>query len=201
MPLLLYTDRSPRAWATHKRNTLLGQAQNGARVGGADFTVVTSRPLRFPMTHVERVTWRVMRDVGVMRGAVPACMRHIMVKRRLVPSPQKEGGAEARPIYSGGLGSWPSRRPRPTITGWGTVTSPLPPSYKGAGSRLGRPAQPIQSSGAQGIRTDPLPQSAMARFPASTARHLHGGRGAGGQDRRDAWGDRSPPRAHGAWAP
>ena len=25
-PLLLYTDRSPRAWATHKRDTLLGQA-------------------------------------------------------------------------------------------------------------------------------------------------------------------------------
>ena len=40
-PLLLYTDRSPRAWATHKRNTLLGQAQNGARVGGANFTAVT----------------------------------------------------------------------------------------------------------------------------------------------------------------
>ena len=36
-PLLLYTDRSPRAWATHKRDTLLGQAQNGARVGGVDF--------------------------------------------------------------------------------------------------------------------------------------------------------------------
>ena len=30
VPLLLYTDRSPRAWATHKRSTLLGQAQNGA---------------------------------------------------------------------------------------------------------------------------------------------------------------------------
>src|SRR3954464_8875678 len=25
-PLLLYTDRSPRAWATHKRRALLGQA-------------------------------------------------------------------------------------------------------------------------------------------------------------------------------
>ena len=34
-PLLLYTDRSPRAWATHKRDMLLGQAQNGARAGGA----------------------------------------------------------------------------------------------------------------------------------------------------------------------
>ena len=39
-PPLLYTDRSPRAWATHKRDTLLGQAQNGARAGGAVFTVV-----------------------------------------------------------------------------------------------------------------------------------------------------------------
>ena len=55
------------------------------------------------------------------------------------------------------------------------MPSPLPPSYKGAGSRLGRPAQPIRSSEAQGIRTDLLPQSATARFPASTACHLHGG--------------------------
>ena len=39
-PLFLYTDRSPRAWATHKRDTLLGQAQNGARAGGAVFTAV-----------------------------------------------------------------------------------------------------------------------------------------------------------------
>ena len=40
VPLFLYTDRSPRAWATHKRDTLLGQAQNGARAGGAVFTTV-----------------------------------------------------------------------------------------------------------------------------------------------------------------
>ena len=40
-PLLLYTDKSPRVCATHKRDALLGQAQNGARAGGADFTVVT----------------------------------------------------------------------------------------------------------------------------------------------------------------
>ena len=40
VPLVLYTDRSPRAWATHKRDTLLGQAQNGARASGAVFTVV-----------------------------------------------------------------------------------------------------------------------------------------------------------------
>ena len=39
-PLLLYTDRSPRAWATHKRDTLLGQAQSSARVGGAVFTAI-----------------------------------------------------------------------------------------------------------------------------------------------------------------
>ena len=47
-PLLLYTDRSPRAWATHKRDTLLGQAQNGARAGGADFTVVTAPSAALP---------------------------------------------------------------------------------------------------------------------------------------------------------
>ena len=64
------------------------------------------------------------------------------------------------------------------------VPTPSPP-YKGAGSRLGRPTQPIQPSEAQGIRTDPLPQSAMARFTASTARHLHGGRVANEQDRKD----------------
>ena len=75
----MYTDRSPRAWATHKRNALLGYAQNGARAGGADFTAVTFRPLRFPMTRAERAMWRVVRDVGVMRGVVPARMRHIAV--------------------------------------------------------------------------------------------------------------------------
>ena len=75
----MYTDRSLRAWATHKRDTLLGQAQNDTRAGGADFTAVTFRPLRFPTTRVERATWRVVRDVGVMRGAVPARMRHIAV--------------------------------------------------------------------------------------------------------------------------
>ncbi len=47
----------------------------------------------------------------------------------------------------------------------------IPPSYKGAGSGLGRPARPIQPPEAQGIGTDPLPQPAMARFPASTTYH------------------------------
>ena len=51
------------------------------------------------------------------------------------------------------------------------MPSPLPPLYKGAGSGLGRPAQPIQPLEAQGIRTDPLPQPATARFPASIACH------------------------------
>ena len=51
------------------------------------------------------------------------------------------------------------------------VPSPLPPPYKGAGSGLGRPARPIQPPEAQGIETDPLPQPATARFPASTACH------------------------------
>ena len=36
-PLLLYTDRSPRAWATYKRGALLVQAQNGARARAAEF--------------------------------------------------------------------------------------------------------------------------------------------------------------------
>ena len=86
-PLLLYTDRSPRAWATHKRDTLLGQAQNGARAGGAVFTVVKLfRALHFPRPTLNARRGGV-RDVGGMRGAVSACMRHIMVKRRLAPSP------------------------------------------------------------------------------------------------------------------
>ena len=51
------------------------------------------------------------------------------------------------------------------------MPSPLPSPYKGAGSGLGRPTRPIRSTGAQGIRTGPLPQSATARFPASTACH------------------------------
>ena len=63
--------------------------------------------------------------------------------------------------------------------------APLPPPYKGAGLRLGRPTQPIQPSEAQGIRTDPMPQSATARFPASNARHLHEGRVASEQGRKD----------------
>ena len=87
-PPLLYTDRSPRAWATHKRDTLLGQAQNGARAGGADFYRGNFfARLRCPTTHVESTLWRVVRDMGVMRGVVPACMRHVTVKRRLAPSP------------------------------------------------------------------------------------------------------------------
>ena len=49
--------------------------------------------------------------------------------------------------------------------------SPLPPLYKGAGSGLGRLARQILPLEAQGIRTDPLPQPATARFPASTACH------------------------------
>ena len=51
------------------------------------------------------------------------------------------------------------------------MPSPLPPLYKGTGLGLGRPAWPIQTPEAQGIRTDPLPQPATARFPASTACH------------------------------
>ena len=55
VPLFLYTDRSPRAWATHKRDTLLGQAQNGARAGGAVFTAVRLfHARRFPRPSARR---------------------------------------------------------------------------------------------------------------------------------------------------
>ena len=60
-PLLLYTDRSPRAWATHKRDTLLGQAQNDAR--GGFYHGKTFHALRFPRPALNarcggvRVTW------------------------------------------------------------------------------------------------------------------------------------------------
>ena len=48
---------------------------------------------------------------------------------------------------------------------------PPPPLYKGTGLRLGHPARPIQTPEARGIRTDPPPQPATARFPASTVCH------------------------------
>ena len=51
------------------------------------------------------------------------------------------------------------------------MPSLLPLPYKGAGSGLGRPARPIQPPEARGMETDPLPQPATARFPASTACH------------------------------
>ena len=51
------------------------------------------------------------------------------------------------------------------------MPSPLPPLYKGAGLGLSRPTRSIQTPEAQGIRTDPLPQPATARCPASTACH------------------------------
>ena len=44
--------------------------------------------------------------------------------------------------------------------------------YKGAGLELDRPARPIKTQKARGAGTDPPPQPATARFPASTARHL-----------------------------
>ena len=62
---------------------------------------------------------------------------------------------------------------------------PPPLLINGAESGLGRPTQPIQQSGAQGIGTDPLPQSTPARFPASATCHLHGGHVAREQDRGD----------------
>ena len=55
-PLLLYTDRSPRAWATHKRDTLLGRAQNDARAGGAVFTAV--KLFVRCASHDPRAAWR-----------------------------------------------------------------------------------------------------------------------------------------------
>src|SRR3954470_8188850 len=51
------------------------------------------------------------------------------------------------------------------------MPSPLPALYKGTGLGLGRLARPIKTREAQGTRTDPLPQPAMARFPTSTVCH------------------------------
>ena len=48
---------------------------------------------------------------------------------------------------------------------------PPPALYKGTGWGLGRPAQPIKTRKAQGTGTDPPPQPAAARFPASTVHH------------------------------
>ena len=58
-PLLLYTDRSPLAWATYKRGALLGQAQNGARacVRRSFYRSNSLARLRFPTTRVECMTW------------------------------------------------------------------------------------------------------------------------------------------------
>ena len=78
-PSFWYTDRSPRAWATHKRDTLLGQAQNGARAGGAVFTAVKLFARALPTTRARGAAWRGVRDVGGMRGAVSTRMRHIAV--------------------------------------------------------------------------------------------------------------------------
>ena len=75
-PLILYTDRSPRAWATHKRDTLLGQAQNGARAGGPDFYCGNFfARLRFPTTRVERATWGSCVTWGACVGRfLPSCV-------------------------------------------------------------------------------------------------------------------------------
>ena len=48
---------------------------------------------------------------------------------------------------------------------------PPPALYKGTGLGLDRPARPIKTRKAQGARTDPPPQPATARFPASTVCH------------------------------
>ena len=71
--------------------------------------------------------------------------------------------------------------------------SPLPPIYKGAGSGLGRPARPIQPPEAQGIRTDPLPQPATARFLASTACHPRRMKDAWRTCRTEGTGEATPP--------
>ena len=56
------------------------------------------------------------------------------------------------------------------------MPSPLPPLYKGTGLRLGRPARPIQTPEARGIRTDPPPNQRRPGFsppPFATTR-THG---------------------------
>jgi hypothetical protein len=67
--------------------------------------------------------------VGVMRGAVPARMRHIAVngKEAARAFPIKRGRRRGAAHLLSGFGLWFSRRPRPTIMGCRTVASPVPP--------------------------------------------------------------------------
>src|SRR3954470_6340000 len=74
VPLLEYTDRSPRAWAIHgaercwaRPKTVHGLARPGSRC------ILTPHPSRLPqVARVERgVVGRGVRDVGGVRGAEP----------------------------------------------------------------------------------------------------------------------------------
>ena len=62
---------------------------------------------------------------------------------------------------------------------------PLPLLIKGRGRGSAAPLAQSGHRGCRGIKTAPLPQSATARFPASTACHLHGGHMASKQNRGD----------------
>ena len=73
------------------------------------------------------------------------------------------------------------------------MPSPLPPLYKGEGLGLSRPTRPIQTPEAQGIRTDPLPQPATARFPASTACTPGAWRTHGGRAETEGTGEATSP--------
>ena len=120
----MYTDRSPRAWATHKCDTLLGQAQNGARAGGAVFTAVNL--FARCASH----------DPRARRGGVCVTWAACMDGFRTHASHCSKEATRAFPIKIGrrggaahllnGVGSRSSRRPLPTITGWGEVASPVP---------------------------------------------------------------------------
>src|SRR3954468_6381030 len=76
VPLLLYTDRSPRAWATHKRYALLGQAQErcAGRQGGF-YRGKFLRALRLPcfLRVVRRGEACVMRAACVRLASAQMC--------------------------------------------------------------------------------------------------------------------------------
>src|SRR3954462_12650521 len=70
---------------------------------------------------------------------------------------------------------------------------PPPALYKGTAWGLGRPALPIKTRKAQGTGTDPLPQPAAARFPASTDRHPKRMRATWQACRTEATGEATSP--------
>ena len=63
--------------------------------------------------------------MGVMRGAVPRMHASHRSKEAARAFPIKRGRRGGAAHLLNGAGAWSSRRPPPTITGWGEVTSPI----------------------------------------------------------------------------